>query len=81
MKQELFFAPLRVVLCAALLPEENQNNNEARQKYCRSPLPDGCERKECLKMTIDTEIRSAVLLIAGISPYLLAFTPFCFLLI
>ena len=26
MKQELFFAPL--------LPEENQNNNEARQKYC-----------------------------------------------
>ena len=59
MKQELFFAPLRVVLCAALLPEENQNNNEARQKYCRSPLPDGCERKECLKMTIDNEIHHA----------------------
>jgi hypothetical protein len=28
------FASLCVVLCAALLPEENQNNNEARQKYC-----------------------------------------------
>ena len=70
MKQELFFAPL--------LPEENQNNNEARQKYCRSPLPGGCERKDRLKMTVDTEIRSAVLLIAGIAltSWLLPLSPF-----